>query len=65
LADVIASPFPLAAVSQWYVTTRYPDLDAVLPTTAEVGEALETVASLINGIIAVAPTAAGADRSSS
>jgi HEPN domain-containing protein len=60
--DLVAAPFPLAAVSQWYVTTRYPDPDAVLPTIAEVGEALEAVASLISAIIAVSPPAAGADR---
>src|SRR5215472_7967673 len=23
--DMVPAPFPLAAVSQWYVTTRYPD----------------------------------------
>src|SRR6266481_4981854 len=45
--DLLPAPFALAAVSQWYVTTRYPDPDAVLPTAAEVGEALEAVASLI------------------
>ena len=57
--NLVALPFPLAAVSQWYVTTRYPDLDAVLPNIAEVEEALETVASLISGIIALSPPAAG------
>ena len=29
--DLLPSPFPLAAVSQWYVTTRYPGLDAPPP----------------------------------
>lgn len=26
--DLLPSPFPLATVTQWYVTTRYPNLDA-------------------------------------
>jgi hypothetical protein len=30
--DLLPSPFALAAISQWYVTTRYPDPDAVSPT---------------------------------
>jgi len=59
--DLVATPFPLAAVSQWYVTTRYPDPDALLPTIAEVEEALEAVASLISRIIALRPPAAGPD----
>jgi hypothetical protein len=44
------------------VSTRYPDPDAVSPTTAEVGEALEGVASLITGIVALPPSAVRADR---
>jgi hypothetical protein len=40
---------------------RYPDPDTVSPTTAEVGEALEAVASLITAIVALAPSAVRAD----
>jgi len=63
--DLLPAPFALAAVSQWYVTTRYPDPDAMLPTAAEVGEALEAAASLIAAIIALSPSAAREDRDDS
>lgn len=63
--DLLPAPFALAAVSQWYVTTRYPDPDAVLPTAAEVGEALKAVALLIAAIIALSPPAAREDRADS
>jgi hypothetical protein len=43
-------------------STRYPDPDTVSPTNAEVGEALEAVASLITAIVALAPSAVRADR---
>ncbi|MBV8119529.1 MAG: HEPN domain-containing protein [Alphaproteobacteria bacterium] len=43
--DLLPSSFPLAAVGQWYVTTRYPGLDTALPASAEVTEALEAVAA--------------------
>jgi HEPN domain-containing protein len=59
--DLLPSPFALAAVSQWYVSTRYPNLDAVAPTTAEISEALDAVASLIAAIIALAPPTARPD----
>src|SRR5271167_2195253 len=52
--DLLPSPFALAAIGQWYVTTRYPDPDAVSPTIAEVGEALVAVAALIAAIVALA-----------
>ena len=55
--DIVAAAFLLAAVSQWYATTRYPD--PVLPTIAEVEEAMEAAASLISAIIAVSAPAAG------
>jgi hypothetical protein len=60
--DLLPAPFALAALSQWYVTTRYPGPDAVSPSAAEVGEALEAVASLIAAIIALSPPAARTDR---
>jgi HEPN domain-containing protein len=59
--DLLPSPFALAAISQWYVTTRYPDPDAVSPTVVEVDEALEAVASLIAAIVDLAPPAARRD----
>ena len=59
--DVLASPFPLAAIGQWYVTTRYPGLDTALPAAAEVAEALEAVASLIITIMRLSPPMVPAD----
>jgi HEPN domain-containing protein len=59
--DIVASPFPLIAVGQWYVTTRYPGIDEVPPGSAEVLEALEAVASLIAAITCMAPPASLAD----
>jgi HEPN domain-containing protein len=59
--DLLPSPFALAAISQWYVTTRYPDPDAVSPTIVEVDEALEAVASLIAAIVDLAPPAVRRD----
>lgn len=53
--DLLPEPFPLAAVGQWYVTTRYPGLDTSPPATAEVAEALEAVAALIALISSHAP----------
>jgi HEPN domain-containing protein len=58
--DLLPSPFPLAAVSQWYVTTRYPGLDAPPPAIAEVAEALEAVATLIAAVARLSPPGAAA-----
>jgi HEPN domain-containing protein len=44
-------PFPLAVVSQWYVTTRCPGLDASPPTATEVAEALAAVAAFVSDVV--------------
>jgi len=61
---VLPAPFVLAAVSQWYVTTRYPGPDEVAPTPEEVAEALDSVAALTAAIVALAPPAARPDGGS-
>jgi hypothetical protein len=53
--DFLPEPFPLAAVSHWYMTTRYPGLDAPPPGRAEIVDALEAVTTLIALIPSHAP----------
>jgi HEPN domain-containing protein len=53
--QLLPSPFPLAVVSQWYVTTRYPGLDAPPPTAAEVAEALSGVAGFVSDVVPHSP----------
>ena len=60
--DLLPSPFPLAAVSQWYVTTRYPGLEAAPPAIAEVAEALEAVTNLIAAVVRFSPPGAAAEH---
>ncbi|HEX5454507.1 MAG TPA: HEPN domain-containing protein [Stellaceae bacterium] len=48
--DLLPMPFPLAVVSHWYMTTRYPGVDQQLPGWAEIGEALAQIESLIRAI---------------
>jgi HEPN domain-containing protein len=52
---LLPSPFPLAVVSQWYITTRYPGLDAPPPTADEVAEALAAVAGLVSEVVRHSP----------
>jgi HEPN domain-containing protein len=54
---VLPASFALAAVSQWYVTTRYPGPDDVPAMPEEVREALDAVAALIAAIKGLAPPA--------
>jgi HEPN domain-containing protein len=53
--QLLASPFPLAMVSQWYVTTRYPGLDGSPPTAAEVAEGLAAVAGFAADVARLSP----------
>ncbi len=48
--DVLPSPFSLAAVSQWYITSRYPEIDQTSPSPSDIAEALASVGSLVNRI---------------
>ena len=52
--DVVPSPFPLIATNQWYMTTRYPDIEEESPTPIEVEDALLLVESLMTAISALA-----------
>ena len=48
--DVVPSPFPLIAANQWYITTRYPDIDEESPASIEIEEALQVLESLMTAI---------------
>lgn len=48
--DVLPSPFSLAAVSQWYITSRYPEIDQAAPTSSEISQALASVGSLLKEV---------------
>jgi HEPN domain-containing protein len=53
--QLLPSPFPLAVVSQWYVSTRYPGFDEPPPTAAEVAEALADVAEFVSDVARHSP----------
>lgn len=44
---LVPSPFPLAYIGRWYLTSRYPDLDEVSPARGEISEALAAVEALL------------------
>lgn len=44
--DLLPTPFPLAAIGQWYITSRYPGVDEAPPIASEVGDAVPSVAVL-------------------
>jgi HEPN domain-containing protein len=48
--DLLPTPFPLIAVNEWYITTRYPGIEDQTPSVQEVEEALRTAESLIAAI---------------
>jgi HEPN domain-containing protein len=51
--DVVPSPFPLIAANQWYITTRYPDIEEASPPLDEIEEALRVLDSLMSAISAL------------
>jgi HEPN domain-containing protein len=64
--SLVSFPSPLANVSEWYLVSRYPDMDEAGPTSEEVTQALDAIGSLILAIKAQDPTDAGSqsnDRS--
>jgi HEPN domain-containing protein len=63
--QLLPSPFPLAVVSQWYVSTRYPGFDEPAPTAAEVTEALAAVPGFLSDVVRHSPpdTAIGGEPS--
>ena len=44
--ELLPAPFPLAAIGQWYIASRYPGLDEAPPSASEVSEALDSIAAL-------------------
>jgi len=48
--DVVPSPFPLITANQWYVTTRYPDIEEESPLPADIEEALRLLDFLMAAI---------------
>jgi len=45
---IVASPFPLEKVGDWYVGSRYPDAEEPTPDPEAVAEALDAVAALLD-----------------
>jgi HEPN domain-containing protein len=52
---LIPSPFPLAYLGRWYLTSRYPDLDEAPPACEEISEALGAVEALLTKARSHAP----------
>lgn len=44
---LVPSPFPLAYIGRWYLTSRYPDLDEIPPTRDEISQASGAVEALL------------------
>jgi HEPN domain-containing protein len=55
---IVASPFPLVRVGDWYTVSRYPDAEAPSPDAETVAEALNAVATLLDLAEAQEPPAA-------
>jgi hypothetical protein len=47
---LICSPFPLAELSRWYLTSRYPGADEVPPSLSEIELALREIEVLLAAI---------------
>jgi HEPN domain-containing protein len=45
---IVASPFPLKKVGEWYIGSRYPDVAGPSPDPEAVAEALDAVAALLD-----------------
>ena len=44
--DLLPTPFPLAVIGQWYISSRYPGVDEAPPTAFEVADAVHSIAVL-------------------
>jgi HEPN domain-containing protein len=53
--DVVPSPFPLARTSLWYVSSRYPGVDDILPDAGDVTIALGQVDALMEAVRGLVP----------
>jgi HEPN domain-containing protein len=47
---LIPSPFPLAELSRWYLSSRYPGIDEMPPSLGEIAQALREIEELIAAI---------------
>ena len=54
---LVPTPFALDHASRWYIASRYPGVEDMLPGTAEVRDALPEVEALFSSVIANAPSA--------
>ena len=53
--ELVTTPFPLAYLSRWYLTSRYPGDDGGTPTGDGVKAALDDVTAFFGSVIAQAP----------
>jgi HEPN domain-containing protein len=53
--SLVSFPSPLANVSEWYLVSRYPDMDELAPTSDEIADAFVQIVALVEAIKAVAP----------
>ena len=56
--ELIPTPFPLLATNQWYMVTRYPDIEEEPPAASDVEEALLVLESLLASVLGLASGAA-------
>lgn len=52
---LIADPFPLEALTSWYIGSRYPEVLEAMPSVREVSDALDDVQALIQAVMHVVP----------
>lgn len=53
--ELLADPFPLEALTSWYIASRYPEVIEAMPARAEIAEALEAVERFIAAVMRSAP----------
>lgn len=52
---LVSNPFKLDYVSRWYIVSRYPGIEEIMPGLADVKEALPKIEILFASVIAKAP----------
>jgi HEPN domain-containing protein len=48
--DLVPHPFPLVAVNEWYIKTRYPGIEDKTPKVKEIEDALVILEALMGAI---------------
>jgi HEPN domain-containing protein len=48
--DLVLDPFPLVAVNEWYIKTRYPGIEDDAPAVNQIEEALAVIEALMDAI---------------